>query len=65
MPNKPLRDLRKERGGLSRLARYLKLTPAAVSAWPKVPDKYLKKVCKYSDKPADYWRPDLYKGGWH
>lgn len=59
--NKALKDIRSERGLLSAIARKLKLTPAAVSHWDKVPDRYLNKVAKFTGITKRTLRPDLFR----
>jgi len=47
-------------GGVSALARELKVTRAAVSQWYSVPFRHLREISKLTGIPRAKLRPDLY-----
>lgn len=48
-------------GGSSALARQLKITPQAVSQWPRVPAERVVEVERITGIPREELRPDLYR----
>lgn len=48
-------------GGIVKLSLILHLSRATVSAWKKVPDKYLLLVEEVTGVPREKLRPDLYR----
>jgi DNA-binding transcriptional regulator YdaS (Cro superfamily) len=47
-------------GGVSALARLLKILPSAVRKWRKVPDHRIVEIEKKTGVPREKLRPDLY-----
>lgn len=48
---------------LADLARHLKITPAAVSQWKRVPAEHIGKVADFTGLPHCVIRPDLFTPG--
>lgn len=57
---------KESRGGinLSWLAEQIGLTPAAVSAWSKVPAERVVRISNLLGVPRERLRPDLYQDPW-
>lgn len=45
---------------LADLARYLEITPSAVSQWKRVPAEHIGKVAEFTGLPHQVIRPDLF-----
>lgn len=56
----PLGAVLKAAGGVSALARALRIERQAVSAWRKVPHERVVKVSEITGIPREKIRPDLY-----
>lgn len=52
--------LNEERGRRSRLARFLGITPGAISLWPQVPAERVGKVSEFTGIALHELRPDLF-----
>jgi len=47
-------------GGLSKLAKHLKVTRQSVSQWEKVPLKHVREIARYTGLTPAELRPDIY-----
>lgn len=54
-------DLRNERGMMTRIAKGLGLTLAAVSLWKKIPSERVVEIESITGIPREQLRPDLYR----
>ena len=54
-----LEEALRTRGALTEIARLTGISTAAVSQWPRVPERHVWAVCKVSGIPAVRVRPDL------
>jgi DNA-binding transcriptional regulator YdaS (Cro superfamily) len=54
--------LKAERGRLTKLARALKITPAAINQWEIIPADKLVAISNETGIPRHELRPDLYEG---
>lgn len=52
--------LKAERGRLSRLAKFLDITPGAIAQWSEVPAERMGKVASFTGIPMDDLRSDIF-----
>jgi hypothetical protein len=61
--SQPLTDVLIHYGSITLLAKRLQLSPASVSAWERIPMRYLADISGETGIPRQKLRPDLYDEG--
>lgn len=57
----PIEQIKATRGMMARIARGLKIYPASISKWQRVPAERVIEVERITGIPREKLRPDLYR----